>query len=209
MSAEPVSKLALLRVARIVFGTLTLVALVRQLAIHVSLGYPLGNFFSYYTILSNLFAGAVLLMAAALPDTNRALITLRFISVVNMTLVGIVFVSLLRETDLGNLLPWVNIVHHYLMPCVVLVDWLVDPPRGRLARSHVFMALSFPLAYLVYSLIRGQMTGWYPYPFLNPSVAGGTAGVTMYIAGITVVFCVVGSALLFVANRRSRPAGIA
>ena len=191
-----------IRVLRALFGLLTLAALVRQLAIHWALGFSLGNFFGYYTILSNLFAGCVLLLSAFVTMSNRRVETLRFISVVNMTLLGIVFVTLLRETDLGKLLPWVNFVHHYLMPVVVLGDWLIIPPRGRLEKRDVFIALSFPLAYLVYSLIRGRMLGWYPYPFLDAGVVGGTGNVVLYIAGITVVFCIVGSALLYVGNRR-------
>jgi hypothetical protein len=27
--------------------------------------------------------------------------------------------------------------------------------------------LVFPVAYAIYSLVRGGLTGWYPYPFLD------------------------------------------
>lgn len=46
-----------------------------------------------------------------------------------MALVGIVFGALLRDVDLGDLLPWVNTVHHYIMPVVVVLDWLYQPPK--------------------------------------------------------------------------------
>ncbi len=137
---------AFIRFLRVLFGLLTLAALFRQLAIHLAQGFSLGNFLSYYTILSNFFAGCVLLLSAFVTISTRRVDTLRFISVVNMTLVGIVFVTLLREADLGQLLPWVNSVHHYLMPVVVLADWLAIPPRGRIEKRDVFTSLSFPLA---------------------------------------------------------------
>ncbi|MDQ3057292.1 MAG: Pr6Pr family membrane protein, partial [Pseudomonadota bacterium] len=61
----------------------------------------------------------------------------------------------------------------------------------------------FPATYLVYTLLRGMTTGWYPYPFLNPATAGGYTGVAMYSLGIFVAFLVVGFALLAVGNRSS------
>ena len=41
-----------------------------------------------------------------------------------------------------------------------------------------------PAAYLVYSLIRGPIVDWYPYPFLNPDEVGGYGGVAAYAVGI-------------------------
>jgi len=46
----------------------------------------------------------------------------------------------------------------------------------------------FPLAYLVYSLVRGPIVGWYPYPFLDPGKVGGYPGVALYAVGITLGF---------------------
>lgn len=42
-----------------------------------------------------------------------------------MVVVGIVFALLLRTMDLGSLLPWVNFLLDYVMPAVVLLDWLL------------------------------------------------------------------------------------
>jgi hypothetical protein len=190
---------------RISFGLLTLAALLRQLTIHLQLGFGLANFFSYYTILGNLFAGCVLLVTAApVRISARSLAILRVISVINMALVGIVFSALLRDADVGSLLPWVNLVHHYLMPCIVLIDWILVPPRSSLGRREVVFSLIFPLAYVVYVLVRGKIIGWYPYPFLNPSIAGGAVGVAMYVIGITLVFGIVGLALIALGNWRRK-----
>ncbi len=38
--------------------------------------------------------------------------------------------------------------------------------------------------YLVYTLARGPIVGWYPYPFLDPAHAGGYVGVALYCVGI-------------------------
>jgi hypothetical protein len=200
-------KRSIVRLARVFFGLLTLVALVRQLAIHLILGFSPANFFSYFTILSNLFAGCVLLLSAApMKVSHRSLEVSRLISVINMAIVGIVFSALLRDTDLGSMLPWVNFVHHYLMPCVVLIDWIVSPSRVPSGRRELIIAMIFPLVYVIYSLVRGKVIGWYPYPFLNANIVGGAIGVAMYVVGIAVVFGIVGSALIALGNWRRKDA---
>jgi hypothetical protein len=45
--------------------------------------------------------------------------------------------------------------------------------------------LAFPLAYVVYSLIRGHSSHWYPYPFLDPGPRGYT-GVIQSSIGIAI-----------------------
>jgi len=179
------------------------VAIGRQLLIHVQLGMNLTHFFSYYTNLSNLLAGVVLLWSALAAPGQQALAVWRLMAVINMTIVGVVFAVLLRNLPLGALLPWVNFVLHYLMPCVMVFDWLLWPPRQRIKLRTLTACLPFPLLYLGYTLLRGRAYGWYPYPFLNPAKTGGYGGVTAYALGITALFLIVGFALLAAANRRS------
>lgn len=45
------------------------------------------------------------------------------------------------------------------------------------------LAHLFPLAFLVYTLIRGPLAHWYPYPFLDPS-HGGYGRVVIYSGAI-------------------------
>lgn len=113
-----------------------------------------------------------------------------------MAIVGIVYGVLLRNEDLGSLMPWVNIVVHYIMPLVVVLDWLYEPPRSPLNGRQIGFILIYPSVYLVYTLSRGAALGWYPYPFLNPSKAGGYGGVALYCAAIFIAFLVVGWLLI-------------
>ena len=118
-------------------------------------------------------------------------------SVVYMVIVGIVFTILLRDVDLGSLLPWVNTVLHYIMPVVIVADWLLQPPAAKLTNKHIKYWLLFPSVYLAYSLVRGAIVGFYAYPFLNPSHEGGYTRVGIYCVAILVVFLV--TSLLIVA----------
>ena len=190
----------MLTLARLFFALLALSAIGQQLIVHVAASYSVLNFFSYFTNLSNIFAALVLLLSVS-TTRSREQDLAKYVSTVNMAVVGIVFAVLLRNVDLGALIPWVNFVLHYVMPVAIVVDWLVAPPASKLPVRHTLLALVFPAIYLVYVIVRGASTGWYPYPFLNPANVGGYGVVAAYSIGITGTFLLASWALIFVGNR--------
>ena len=200
-----------IRWAGVAFGLLTLLAIGWQLSIQVRLGFNAVNFFSYFTNLSNLFAAFVLIMGARHARVgggeSSRFDRLRLVSAANMAVVGIVFAILLRDVDLGALRPWVNTLLHYVMPIVVVLDWLLLPPARAPALRALSALLLFPAAYILYVLIRGAATDWYPYPFLNPSNVGGYGGVASYVVGIALTFVIAGTLLIRVGRLRSGLAG--
>jgi len=194
----------ILAALRFLLGAVTLTAVGIQLGIHLGNGFSVLNFFSYFTNLSNILAAAVLLVESVLTWRGRELgplwQLLRCVSVVCMALVGIVFSALLRNVDLGSLLPWINAWLHYVMPVAVVADWLIQSPRRSILLRGIWIAVLVPLAYLAYSLIRGAAITWYPYPFLNPANGGyGAVALTcVFIALAFIATCVV---LILLANR--------
>ena len=190
----------MLNPARLVIALVALTAIVQQLMLHIAASFSVLNFFSYFTNLSNLFAALVLLLSVF---SNGSLTQdlARYISTVNMGVVGIVFPVLLRNVDLGSLLPWVNFVLHYVMPVAIVLNWLLAPPAFKLNPKCALLALVFPGLYLAYVIVRGAGTGWYPYPFLNPENVGGYGAVAAYSLGISATFLLVSWALLAVGNR--------
>jgi len=197
-------------VYRLLFGLLTIAAIATQLVIHVQNNLNIVNFFSFFTNLSNLFAATILLVGCrAVMFKRKSTMTediTRGTSVVCMAIVGIVFSLLLRDVDLGHLQPWVNTVMHYIMPVAVVFDWLFWPPKSKLRFIQVGYWLMFPFVYLVYTLIRGAIVGFYPYPFLTPSKVGGYAGVAVYCAAILGVFLACSWLLMTLSNRRQQTA---
>jgi hypothetical protein len=110
-----------------------------------------------------------------------------------MTVTGIVYALLLSglEDSLQTPIPWVNFVLHYLFPFVAFADWFIDRPARKVTFTQSLWWLVFPIAYLIYSLVRGPLVGWYPYPFLDPA-NGGYAAVFVTAVCITaaaVVLC--------------------
>ena len=145
------TKRSMLIALRLFFGVLSLAAVVKQFTMAAQSGYSVINFFSYFTILSNIFAAIVLIFGAFQLITHRrpsALTDLvRGISVVNMAIVIILFVALLRNVEMENVTPWISTVHHYITPIVVVLDWLFQPPSTKLGLKHLLLCQVFPLLY--------------------------------------------------------------
>lgn len=163
---------------RVFFGVLALAAVVTEVVVLIDRGmFNFGNFFSFFTILSNIFAAVVLLIAAYSQYTEKRvpyLNMLRGAATYCMVFTGIIFAALLSNLDprLLTAVPWDNVVLHYLMPVVLLIDWLMHPPERRITFKTGLLWLAIPTGYLLYTLLRGPLVGWYPYPFLNPDLSG-------------------------------------
>jgi hypothetical protein len=177
---------------RVGLGLLAFVAIGAQIADLAGNGhFNAVNFFSFFTIDSNLLGATMLIVAAARWSSERSLLVdlLRGAAVVYLSVTFIVFALLLANSDVDLALPWVDFVLHKLMPVVVLVDWLIDPPVQRLSVRQALLWLSFPAVWIVYTLIRGPLAGWYPYPFLDPA-NGGYGTVALYVVGILALMTV-------------------
>jgi hypothetical protein len=186
----------LLALARIGFAVLDVAAIGFMIWTLVDEGvFNALNFFTFFTILSNLFAAAIffeggrrqLAGARPVPDLWRGA------AVVFMAVTYIVFAVLLRDLqeELQTHVGWVDSVLHRVMPIAVMADWLIEPPHARLTfRRAVLPWLAFPLAWTAFTLVRGAIDGRYPYPFLNPA-NGGYGVVALYCVGILGLFLVV------------------
>lgn len=183
-----------IRAYRLFFAALTLVAVVYQLYDGAANrdDFSVSNFFSFFTIQSNIIAAVVLLLLATIWREERSLnvTLLRGGAVAWMTTTGVVYGLLLSGyTDaLQTAVPWVNNVLHRIVPIVMVVDWIIERPFHRLTFRQCLVWMAYPLAFLAYSLIRGPIVDWYPYPFLNPDEVGGYAGVAAYSVGIAIGF---------------------
>jgi len=67
------------------------------------------------------------------------------------------------------------------------VAWLLAGPRPRAPWRDALTALVWPVAWLVWTLAVGAVTGWYPYPFLDVG-AQGAVSVALTCVGVTLLF---------------------
>jgi cytochrome bd-type quinol oxidase subunit 2 len=187
---------------RVFVGLLGLITLGVQFAIGQQQGtFNAVNFFSYFTILSNVFAGIVFLLTGLTGGRTRTEDSLRGAATLYLAVTFIVYALLLAAFPLGIVRPWINTVLHRLMPVAALVDWLFTPPKHRPAPKQILVWLIGPALFLIYSLIRGANVNWYPYPFLDPRKVGGYGTVAIYSVAITLLFVLLAFGLSFLPNQ--------
>jgi hypothetical protein len=172
------------RIARLAFAGLGIAAVVA--AVTATTG-SLGNFFSYFTIESNLLAIVVLLAGGLAAPHGRGWVYLRGAATLFIVITGIVYAALLAHAEVGLTAAWINDTLHRVIPLVLLADWLLFPPWAAIGYRAALGWLAGPLAYFGYSLIRGPVVHWYPYPFLDPRHPGGYGRVALYAVVLAVV----------------------
>lgn len=179
-------------VVRLCFGLLGLAAITTQLFTSIELGRSIPNFFSFFTIQSNILVALLLLLIGFcnLKGITGNIAFLRGAATLYIAMTGVIYFLLLSGNNeaLQTTIPWVNIVLHYLMPIAVVADWIFFPAQHNVPFKRAVLWLIYPFIYMVYSFIRGAITGWYPYPFLNPTTTGWptVAAISLIIAIATI-----------------------
>ena len=160
------------------------------------------NFFSFFTILSNALSAIVLLVGAWYAFTRRVdPVTYNLIRACVVTYMATTFVVynlLLREISLdqATTVPWSNEILHVWAPLYLVADWVLAPGRRRIEWRRLWTIAILPIAWAVYSMIRGAIVGWYPYPFLDPAQQAGYGGVAVYVMAIAAFILLVGAGII-------------
>ena len=153
-------------------------------------------FFSYFTILTNVVVALALTAPALFPDSRLGRWTasegVRAAVAMYIAVVGLIYHTLLDGTwNPQGLLFYVNQVLHTVMPIAFVLDWLLFVPKGRLRWIDPVKWLAYPLLYGLWTVIHGQLIGWYPYWFIDIGELGWEqAGVNF--AALLVFFLVLG-----------------
>jgi hypothetical protein len=157
---------------------------------------------TYFTLWSNVVGAIVITVLLARPGlftrtdrTGAIWRALRLDTVLMIIVTGVVYNALLASGPKEGWDFLSNMMVHIVMPIVTPLVWLVAGPRRLVRQSTIFAALVLPLIWAAYALIRGQVIGAYPYPFLDVS-ANGWVSVLTFIAVILVVAIVLGYVLL-------------
>lgn len=167
------------------------------------LGGRILRVFSFFTIQSNILAGVTSALLAVRPDRDGRLFrVLRLDALFGITVTGIVYSTVLAKIHEPH--GWdettVNTLVHYVVPVLMVLGWVMFGPRPRIDATVVRRSLAWPVAWFAYTLAAGEVSGWYPYPFVHvPS--HGYARVLLNALLVTIVLAAV--ALLFrVGDRR-------
>ena len=127
------------------------------------------RFVTYFTVQSNLL---VLVTTAALARDpgrdGRVWRVVRLDAVLGIAVTGLIHWFFLRP--LLHLQGWSLVADkllHLAVPLLAVIGWVAFGPRHRIARDTIGLALLWPAAYMVFTVIHGSLAGFYPYPFTN------------------------------------------
>jgi len=194
--------LALLAWATLVFGYVRLSGAMGEQGL--SLTEATIRFVSFFTIQTNILAALVLTAFATRTGPEEWLVHpfVRSAVCAYIVMVGLIYVTVLRPLEPPQIaLSFTNIVMHYVMPLGYFVFWLTCVRKSGLRWYDPLLWAIYPLFYLGFILVRGKLSGFYPYPFIDAktlgyaSVAANTAKLLIVCAAIGMVLVIIGWAL--------------
>ncbi|MCR8547864.1 Pr6Pr family membrane protein [Salipiger sp. P9] len=150
----------------------------------------------YFTILTNaLVAGTFLWMA--LGNRMAAAAWLGGLALW-IGIVGVVY-HLLLAKPLTGLDALADLGLHTVTPVLTVLFWVFAAPKHGLRFKTALVWMLWPLAYVGYALLRGQIEGIYPYFFVDPTQIGW-AGVLRWSGILCVGFVSAGGVQVGIAR---------
>ena len=185
-------------------------ALVLQLLLMVQQAAPgtwlhaVVNYFSFFTILTNLLVALGTTVPVLAPHSVAGQFFLRPSSqtaiAVYIAIVGITYSLLLRKMwNPQGAQKIADVGLHDIVPVLYVAFWIFLVPKFTLRWSDAVRWLDFPVLYMVYTLVRGFVSHWYPYYFIDVDTIGWSRSL-IHAAALLLAFF--GLGLLFIAIGR-------
>lgn len=143
----------------------------------VSVPETIFRFFGYFTIDTNILVALCFTFIFLKKDTPRG----KFISkpstvtaiVVYITIVGIVYNIILRPLwKPQGLQMIIDEMLHSVTPVYFILFWVIFTPTKELKWKDAFSWLIYPILYMLYAIVLGAITKFYPYIFVDVSRHG-------------------------------------
>lgn len=168
------------------------------------------RFFSFYTILTNILLAFCFTVLLARPSSGAG----RFFAQPNkltaiavyISIVGIVYNVVLRFLwGPEGLQRVVDESLHVVTPLLFILFWFLFVNKRSLTWKNVFPWLIYPLVYVMVILIRGALSGFYPYPFIDVAKLGYN-NVLLNSGGLFLMFLLFSLLLIAIAKWMNRSA---
>jgi hypothetical protein len=189
-----VTTTSLLKLYRFGFGLLIFFSVISQF---LTFRQTPSNFFSYFTVLSNLLLSFAFIASVLNILNQKYLIIVKGAATLYVLITGLGFTILLGGKN-DEFISWINIILHFVSPIIALFDWTIAPAiKISFKTTLIWIAPLF--VYFVYSMVRGYFTNWYPYSFINPAEVGVT-GLLIYFVIIFISSLVISYLLIKIQN---------
>ena len=132
---------------------------------------------SFFTILTNLIVALAYSSILLTPGSKLGKFFSRTSTITSIAvyigIVGFIYALVLRNVwNPQGLFKLADNLLHTVSPILFIIFWLMFVPKEALKWRLSINWLLFPFIYLVYSIIRGQILGVYPYFFMDIGVLG-------------------------------------
>ncbi len=129
--------------------------------------FALSNFLSYFTVQSNILAIASLIIMLT-NSKSKLWRLIKFGTAVNITITLITYwLFLSYSVPYFGLAQVTNLLIHLIIPFLYIANWLLYSPK-HIDYKDAFIWMIYPLSYyLIFCLIKGLATNWYPYYFVD------------------------------------------
>lgn len=132
----------------------------------------LGNTFSYFTIQSNIMVVIWITLALLLGHKEERSILLHPIIhgaiCLYITVTFLIFAIFLsggwQPTGIEAVS---NLLMHYIIPFIFIGEWIISETTTPYKYKYLIFYTFYPFGYLFYTVIRGYITGFYPYYFFD------------------------------------------
>lgn len=192
----------------LIFALIGWFALIAQYYLHIEnrvTSFPEANFrfFTYFTILVNLIV-TIYFTSTVFKKQEVQEKSLGYLTAITVyiTIVGATYQIILRgtwqPTDLQRI---VDELLHSVMPVLTIIFWYLFEKKAHVKYSQILKWAIFPIVYLIIMLIRGNFSGFYPYPFVDVTALGlkkvliNSLFVTIFFFIISFLYIRIGKAL--------------
>jgi hypothetical protein len=178
-------------------------ALVVQLVVSIRLGIARGGgwafglwmYVAFFTVTTNLIV-AIASLAVAVAPASRVGRALGNADSMTGISASIILVAITYNAILAGL--WrpsgwqliADLALHDVVPVLFVVLWWIAVPRRSVVLRRAALWAIYPVVYFAYAMIRGVLTDFYPYPFINVDQLGVVA-VAINALGVLLAFFVI------------------
>lgn len=164
--------------------------------------------FLYYTILSNILCLGYFIYASIITiinDEHKLNMSLKGSVTMAITVTMIIYWFILVPAGfvMGDGKQLANLLVHLFVPLLVLLDYLLFDPKGKLQKKDPLFWLSIPLAYYIFTFIayffdvRYMSDTRFPYFFIDHTIIG-IPNVILSVCGLIIFFVVLGYLIYFI-----------
>ncbi|WP_169928796.1 Pr6Pr family membrane protein [Brachybacterium ginsengisoli] len=197
-------------IARLTLALLILAALLTTLVQSAHDGLVAQNI-SYFTNQSNLLLAGVLVAGVVIGGRRPSWFAdLRGAAAFYLAVTGIIYALLVAPLDelLRWDIGWTGTVLHRLAPLAAAADWMLTARRRAPSVRRILWWQAYPVVFLAGTWLRGGITGWYPYAFLDPTVSSWPTVLVTTVVVLAAFFAIASAVHLLegrLARRRDSP----